>query len=105
MSDRNGVKIPNDLPQLLGAPEDLVAAVHRLGESEGYTRVRLDRGTAGSGAWYEVGFSGGEVRVRWSHVGTADYKVGTADVDTLRVIASSMAMNASEAQRANREAS
>jgi hypothetical protein len=95
------VKIPNDLPQLLGAPEDLVAAVHRLGESEGYQRVRLDRGTAGSGAWYEVGFSGGEVRVRWSHVGTADYQVASADTDTLRVIAGSMRMNITEAQGQN----
>jgi hypothetical protein len=101
MSEVNGVKIPNEATTLIGAPEQLVAAVHRLGESEGYERVRLDRGTAGSGAWYEVGFAGGQVRVRWSHVGTSDFAVQSADTNTLRVITSSMRMNISEAQKTN----
>lgn len=97
----DGVKIPHDSPRMLGAPEELVAAVHRMGESEGYERVRIDRGTHRTGAWYEVGFAGGEVRVRWSHVGTADYQVAKADEATLRVISGSMAMNITEARPAD----
>lgn len=99
MSELNGVKIPADQPRPIGAPEDLIAAIHEIGAAEGYERVRLDRGLdRASGAWYEVGFAGGEVRIRWSHVGTADYAVAKADADTLRSISRSMTWNTDEAR-------
>lgn len=101
MPELNGVKIPADRPRPANSPDALIEMFHVQGMAEGYERVRLDRGTHRTGAWYEIGYAGGEVRIRWSHVGTADFKVTHADEDTLRVVTDSMRMNISEARPLN----
>lgn len=101
MPDVNGVKIPADQPRPANSPDALIEMFHAEGMAEGYKRVRLDRGqnTDVPAAWYEIGYSGGEVRIRWSHVGTADYQVDQADERTLSVVQTSMALNRTEARK------
>lgn len=75
----HGVKIPNQMVSG-DAAAGLVADLHERAELSGYSRVRLDRGMHETGAWYELGYSYGEIKIRLSHM--EDYVITKIDETT-----------------------
>lgn len=45
----------------------LIQELYRVALDHGYAKVRLDRAQNAAGDWFELGYSLGEVAVRWSH--------------------------------------
>ena len=98
MVTEHGVKIPNQ--QVSGeAAKTLIADLHEKGELLDYSRVRLDRGMDRHGAWYEIGYTYGEVKVRLSH--QPDYTVTKIEDTTVEHFETMLYHNTAKAKLAS----